>query len=83
MATAHSNTKATAQAWPSLAEFRALASTHRVIPVVRTVLADGHTALSLYQALAQNAPGTFLLESAHGGNNGRAGHSSACAALLS
>ncbi|MEY5145119.1 MAG: anthranilate synthase component [Actinomycetota bacterium] len=67
MATPHSNTNATTQAWPSIAEFRELARTHRVIPVVRTVLADGHTALGLYQALAQNAPGTFLLESAHGG----------------
>lgn len=52
---------------PSLEEFRNLAATHRVIPVVRTLLADGLTALGVYQALACDAPGTFLLESANSG----------------
>ncbi|NBU30077.1 MAG: anthranilate synthase component I, partial [Actinobacteria bacterium] len=51
---------------PTLDEFRELARTHRVIPVVRTLIADGHTALGLYQALAGDRPGTFLLESANG-----------------
>lgn len=47
--------------------FRALAAHHRVVPVVRKVLADGETALSAYQKLAEGRPGTFLLESAaHG-----------------
>ena len=61
------NATARVDIWPTLDEFRELAQTHRVIPVTRTVLADGHTALGLYQALAADAPGTFLLESAHGG----------------
>lgn len=51
----------------SLAEFLAKAQTRRVVPVVRKVLADGETALSAFRKLAQDRPGTFLLESAaHG-----------------
>lgn len=47
--------------------FRALAAQHRVVPVVRKVLADDETALSAYRKLAGGRPGTFLLESAaHG-----------------
>lgn len=47
--------------------FRALAASHRVVPVVRKVLADEETALSAYRKLADGRPGTFLLESAaHG-----------------
>lgn len=47
--------------------FRALAANHRVVPVVRKVLADQETALSAYRKLAAGRPGTFLLESAaHG-----------------
>lgn len=47
--------------------FRTLAANHRVVPVVRKVLADGETALSAYRKLAEGRPGTFLLESAaHG-----------------
>ena len=47
--------------------FRELAAKHRVVPVVRKVLADGETALSAYRKLADGRPGTFLLESAaHG-----------------
>ena len=52
---------------PDLKTFRALARSRRVIPVMRRVLADGHTPLGLYQALAGHRPGTFLLESAEHG----------------
>jgi anthranilate synthase component 1 len=53
---------------PDLAQFRALAADHRVIPVVRRLLADSETPLGVYQRLSRGRPGTFLLESAeHGG----------------
>lgn len=52
---------------PDLATFRRLARDRRVIPVVRRLLADGHTPVGLYRALAQDRPGTFLLESAEHG----------------
>src|SRR5690625_7677105 len=56
-------------AWPSREVFRELASDRRVIPVVRRLLADSETPLGLYRKLANDEPGTFLLESAeHGGN---------------
>ena len=49
-------------------EFREHAKSHNVIPVYRKLLADGETPLNIYKKLAQNKPGTFLLESAeHGG----------------
>lgn len=50
-----------------LEQFRELARTHRVIPVMRTLMADEHTAIGLYRSLAQERPGTFLLESAEHG----------------
>lgn len=51
-----------------LEEFREYARTNNVIPVYRKVLADSETPLGIYKKLAQNNPGTFLLESAeHGG----------------
>jgi anthranilate synthase component 1 len=54
--------------WPPLDTFRRLAQDRRVIPVVRRFLADSHTPVGLYRELAQDQPGTFLLESAeHGG----------------
>ncbi len=56
------------QTWPSLQVFAELARRRRVIPVVRRLLADGETPIGVYRKLAQDAPGTFLLESAeHGG----------------
>lgn len=51
----------------NLEEFRELARTHRVIPVMRTLMADEHTAIGLYRSLAQERSGTFLLESAEHG----------------
>lgn len=54
--------------WPDRRTFLDLAVDRRVIPVVRRVLADAETPLSIYRKLAGNRPGTFLLESAeHGG----------------
>lgn len=54
--------------WPDLETFRALAADHRVVPVVRRLLADSETPVGLYRRLAGTDVGTFLLESAdHGG----------------
>ena len=54
--------------WPELETFRELARDRRVIPVVRRLLADGETPVGVYRKLADDRPGTFLLESAeHGG----------------
>jgi anthranilate synthase component 1 len=56
------------ETWPRLGLFAELARDRRVIPVVRRLLADAETPLSLYRKLTGDAPGTFLLESAeHGG----------------
>lgn len=53
---------------PTLEQFRRLAADRRVIPVVRRLLADAETPVGVYRKLAQDRPGTFLLESAeHGG----------------
>ncbi|GAA1147418.1 anthranilate synthase component I [Nesterenkonia lutea] len=54
---------------PGRGEFIRLAHDHRVIPVTMTLLADAHTPLSIYRALAADQrgearPGTFLMESA-------------------
>lgn len=49
---------------PDLESFRLLAKDRRVIPVSRTLLADGLTAVGLYQLLCGKRAGTFLLESA-------------------
>ncbi len=65
MITAHTPFGAT---WPDAETFRELARARRVIPVVRRLLADAETPLGVYRKLAQDRPGTFLLESAeHGG----------------
>lgn len=60
---------------PDKEEFLRLARSHRVIPVTCTLLADGHTPVSIYRALcadpgsaggrsAEFRTGTFLMESA-------------------
>lgn len=54
---------------PQLEEFVGLASERRVIPVVRRLLADMHTPVGLYRKLTNEAPGTFLLESAENGRS--------------
>ncbi len=50
--------------WPTLEGFVSLGATHRVVPVVRRLLADGVTPVAVYRALAQDRPDTFILESA-------------------
>ncbi|MFE3701399.1 anthranilate synthase component I, partial [Nocardia tengchongensis] len=50
-------------------QFRSLAADHRVVPVIRKVLADSETPLSAYRKLAADRPGTFLLESAENGRS--------------
>ena len=52
---------------PNQKSFRELAKSRRVIPVTRTLSADGQTALGLYRKLAGERAGTFLLESAEHG----------------
>jgi anthranilate synthase component 1 len=54
---------------PDLGSFRELARDRRVIPVVRRLLADGITAVGLFEALCGDRAGTFLLESAEQGRN--------------
>ncbi|MGO1184341.1 MAG: anthranilate synthase component I [Micrococcaceae bacterium] len=49
---------------PSRTEFQGLSSQHTVIPVTMTVLADAITPVGLYRRLANDRPGTFLMESA-------------------
>lgn len=45
-------------------EFDAILGTHRVLPVLRTLFADGETPVGVYRKVAQGRPGSFLLESA-------------------
>lgn len=59
----------TGAATPDLESFRALAVNRRVIPVVRRLLADGETPVGLFQKLAGDRAGTFLLESAEHGRS--------------
>ncbi|PWW62633.1 anthranilate synthase component 1 [Actinokineospora spheciospongiae] len=54
---------------PGREQFHALAADRRVIPVVRRVLADAETPVSVYRKLAGDRPGTFLLESAENGRS--------------
>ena len=51
----------------TLDEFREFARSYNVIPVARKYLADTQTPLTIYDKLAGNRPGTFLLESAEVG----------------
>ncbi len=52
----------------TLEEFRNYAKSFNVIPVSQKFIADSETPLGLYRKLANDRPGTFLLESAeHGG----------------
>jgi len=50
--------------WPAADGFRSLATSRRVVPVVRRLLADDVTPVGLYRTLAQGRAGTFVLESA-------------------
>ena len=59
----------TGTAAPDLETFRDLARDRRVIPVVRRLLADGITAVGLFEVLCGDRAGTFLLESAEQGKS--------------
>jgi anthranilate synthase component 1 len=53
---------------PDLPGFLDRIQRDRVVPVTRRLLADAETPISIYRKLADDRPGTFLLESAeHGG----------------
>lgn len=54
---------------PNFDEFKTLAQDRKVIPVVRKLIGDSFTPVGLYKALAQERPGTFLLESAEHGQS--------------
>lgn len=54
---------------PDIEVFRELARDRRVIPVTRTLLADGLTAVGLFELLCGERAGTFLLESAEAGRS--------------
>ena len=49
------------------ADLDGLAATHRLVPITRTLFADGETPVGVYRKLAAGRPGTFLLESAEPG----------------
>ena len=51
----------------SLEQAHALAAKHRVIPVIRTLFSSTETPLSIFEKLAADKPGAFLLESAEQG----------------
>ena len=44
-----------------------LTTTHRLVPITRTLFADAETPVGVYRKLAAGRPGTFLLESAEPG----------------
>jgi len=46
------------------AEFDSRLHTHRVLPVLRTLFADGETPVGVYRKVARGRAGSFLLESA-------------------
>jgi anthranilate synthase component 1 len=50
-----------------LEQARELALKHRVVPVIQTLFSGSETPLSLFEKLAANKPGSFLLESAEQG----------------
>jgi anthranilate synthase component 1 len=49
------------------ADLDRLVSTHRLVPITRTLFADAETPVGVYRKLAAGRPGTFLLESAEPG----------------
>jgi anthranilate synthase component 1 len=55
------------QTTPNLNDFTALARTHTLVPVTRTVAADLETPVSAFLRVAAHEPEAFLLESVEGG----------------
>jgi anthranilate synthase component 1 len=54
---------------PDLEQFKVYAKDRKVIPVVRKLIGDSFSPVGLYKALADERPGTFLLESAEHGQS--------------
>jgi anthranilate synthase component 1 len=50
-------------------ELASLAQAYRLVPITRTLFADGETPVGVYRKLAAGRPGTFLLESAEPGRS--------------
>jgi len=50
-----------------LTAFLALANDHRVVPIIETLFSGTETPLSIFEKLAADKPGSFLLESAEQG----------------
>jgi anthranilate synthase component I len=48
-------------------DLETLKTTHRLVPITRTLFADAETPVGVYRKLAAGRPGTFLLESAEAG----------------
>ena len=51
----------------SLQQAKELAGLHKVVPVIQTLFSGSDTPLSIFEKLAANQPGSFLLESAEQG----------------
>jgi anthranilate synthase component 1 len=51
----------------TLEQAQQLAQQHRVVPVIQTLFSGSETPLSVFEKLAANKPGSFLLESAEQG----------------
>ena len=51
----------------NLEQAKKLAENHRVVPLIRTLFAGNETPLSIFEKLAADKPGSFLLESAEQG----------------
>ena len=54
---------------PDIETFKNYAQNRRVIPVAKRLIGDSFTPVGLYKALANERPGTFLLESAEHGQS--------------
>lgn len=61
-------TRASGDTTPSRADFERRIAAQPVVPVVRRLLADAETPISVYRKLAAGRPSTFLLESAEAGS---------------
>ena len=51
----------------SLEQFAAVAANHRVVPIIETLFSGTETPLSIFEKIAADKPGSFLLESAEQG----------------
>jgi anthranilate synthase component 1 len=51
----------------TLEQAQTLAKNHRVVPIIETLFSGTETPLSIFEKLASDVPGSFLLESAEQG----------------